>query len=266
MVRTTSVLVSRFRSESRIFNPQPGSLYDPLVMLGSIHSMKSYLLELVGSDDKDGQYYRNDANQWATSRIPALEWAIKQIDQKFSEHQKFQMNLGKTKPTKLPSELEQAMNELQAKLIVAKEERDHLIQAIDQVTREEIGKKKRPLPRKQWSQRKHVDNVLIEVAGWQVRPNDEGIMHIQDETSPFNGLAVHRFVSQVLRPMEHQKGLMQRREAKLAQNENRGIQTLPFPKAPIYDAKKGIISYPGYDPRVIQKAQKKGQSENTIYG
>ncbi len=103
-----------------------------------------------------------------------------------------------------------------------------------------------PVNRQFWSAATLRDGLLETIANQKVTTNEDGILYISDERSPYRGLLVWRWKSQVTAIMGREYRYLCNQERKEAEKENRPLKKIAYPKAPIYNPETDEITYPGY--------------------
>lgn len=145
-----------------------------------------YLAELLG-DDK-GLYIRNGEIQMAD--IPNLKNRIKKIEQEFKNYQQNQINHGYDKPEQMPAEMEAEKFRLEARVDVMLEEVDFLQERLtkyeEEVEKSDLSKMLTNGPH---GNGRLSGGILAEIDGQKIKVV-KGNLVIQDENSPYNGIAV----------------------------------------------------------------------------
>ncbi len=78
-------------------------------------------------------------------------------------------------------------------------------------------------------------------------------MIISDNRSPYNGMPVWQFKSQIVNAMSMEFKHRSQTESKLAKAENRPPQPVPYPAAPTINKNTGAFEYHGFSSQVIKK-------------
>jgi len=243
--------LQRYRAESLILGKRNATWLNQPVLEGDPSNLKSHLLQIRGGED--GHYF-NSHNKRIPSRMVLLEEQLKEVEQKWNNYCQDRLNVGEPKPVIWPEHLQEQKDRLEAKLQVANEEvrwlSIHLQKAEDQKPESRGNLLSNP---RYWGTGNLRDGHLVRIAGWDVAPDDTGLLRISDPTSPYDGIEVWRFKAQVVNPMHYENRLRGRKETKEALEKNRSKKSIPFPKPPTFDPVSGNIEYQGYSNETIRK-------------
>jgi hypothetical protein len=250
--------IEQYRKESPIFYPQAGNVYKPFIQPGDPDSMESYLIQLTGGTKKLGEYYDPVKKAWVPGMIPELEKAMKEVSIKFKTVQQQAINYGNRPPSEMPPDLLEEEARIKAKLTVAREEATFLKKEILAATMEKKKAEENILPPQNWGSIKfNQDNIVKSIGGMNVSMNqDKGLLCIDDSRSPYNGMEVWRFKSQIFKPMSWEYSCRKRLESEAVKKEKRPEKAVPYPEVPVWNKSADKIEYPGYHAATLRKCLK----------
>jgi hypothetical protein len=107
--------------------------------------------------------------------------------------------------------------------------------------------------RRYWGAGRLKDGVLVELGGFKVSPEKDGILRIDVPRSDHNGIEVWRFKNQIVKPMSWEFAYLEREEVKAARKDRRPVKIIPYPEAGIWSRKTYEIEYPGYSEKTLEK-------------
>jgi hypothetical protein len=247
----------KYRRESIILdgNRNGSDLNQPLIP-GNINNLKSHLLQLVGAD-KDSEnpgHYLAPENKWIPGRIPWLREQLAELEKKFKDHALAELKIGNAKPKVWPDHLQEQKDRLDAKLLVAEEEQKELYRLIDAAQIQQKKAKPSLLTAPQhWGSSQLRDGQLIEIGPWSVSPNDEGLLCIDDEDSPYHTMPVWRFKSEILKPMGLEFALRHKQDETESLKLQKPRQKVMYPMPGSWNPKTDLIEYSGYSNNTIKK-------------
>ena len=97
--------------------------------LGFLERMRS---AWQGNDQ--GLHRTPNDNNWRTSRIPAIQEKLQELNEKFLQYQQQKINSGFERPESMPVEMHDRQMELQARLSLAQTELDYILEHIEKIT------------------------------------------------------------------------------------------------------------------------------------
>ena len=256
-----NIYLDRYRMQSTILagNRNSSNLNQPLIP-GNKSNLESHLRQLLGGDQKSEQpgfYWAPDQRKWIPDRIPSLREQLAGLEKKFEEHTLSELNIGNSKPRVWPDHLLEQRDRLNAKLQVAEEEQRELERLLEQA--EEQQKKARPSllthPRN-WGSGSLRHGVLESIGPWSVSPNEEGLLVIDDESSPYHTMPVWRFKSEILKPMGMEFARRHKQEEQNAVAETRTRRKVSYPEPGIWRKESDLIEYESYSNEVIKKLKR----------
>jgi hypothetical protein len=177
----------RLKNQSDILTANPGERPNITTVFWDKENCQERLVEYQGDDQ--GFYLRN--NQKTLALIPSVKLRLQKIEDDFERYQKQRVNQGFAKPTEMLPELFEKQSKLFALQDILEEEAAKILHRlatmIDEETHQEddmvlqyglqlIGKLR--------------DGVLAEMDGQTCTQNEEGLVIISDQRSPFNGMAI----------------------------------------------------------------------------
>ena len=195
--------LERYRRESYILDHNRNATYmNPSVVPGNLDNLKSHLLRIRGNSD--GNYFDSHFKPMP-STLTILKEKQKELEQKWEQYRTDQLNLGNKRPQKWPPEMQEEKEKLNARTQVCTEE----ISWLEQKLQEAMEQQKKAKPSllvhpRNWGSFNLKDNVVISAGPWSVSPNEEGLLCIDDEDSPYHSMPVWRFKSEILKPMSQE--------------------------------------------------------------
>lgn len=244
--------IAKYRRESPVLNPQPRNVYQTFINPGDADSMSNYLIRLKGGTKKPGQFYNPREGRWEPSKVTQLDDAINAIEEKFQKHKQYMLNSGKRVPTALPPDLVEEKAKIEAKMTILEEEVEFLEREIMEATKKKSKSEETVLPRKKWGSGEFRDGVLANLGGFQISPDKDGILRIDDSRSIHDGMEAWRFREQIYKPMEWEFSHRVRTEKEAAKAENCTINKVPYPEPGIWYRNSDTIEYPGYSYAILK--------------
>ena len=160
--------------------------------------------QLIGA--KDGKYLDNSFNL-IPAAIPGIEKRLRDLENEFRGYQQERINMGVRKPENWPSDMKEKKLKLEARLDTYAEEVTWLKKAIASIV--EVVEESRDVLRFGCQQMGRLRaGILCELDGQRITVNENGILVIDDDQSPYDGLAVPDYrdrVCPVFRAMEKEK-------------------------------------------------------------
>jgi hypothetical protein len=259
--------LEKYRKESQVLNPVNNVMNDPFIP-SDLNNLRTHLYKIQGVPGQNGNFYDPTNGQsfpgdkagqkgFVPSKQARLKNQLRELGKEFEKYVRQRVAEGEKPPTAWPPHLEDKKLELEAKIQITSEEIEKLKELITTV--EERQKTARPSlisgNPMYWGTGRLQDGQLVEIAGWRVAMDEtKGVLCIQDETSPYNGLEVHRFKALVVNPAHMEYRLRHRKEAAEALAQNRPRKTVNFPAVPVYNRQSDTLEFPGdWDPSVIRK-------------
>jgi len=259
-IMETNQYYETYRQQSHIFGPKIGSSMSEPVIEGNSDNLRSHLIRIQGSDKEPGKYYYPEGNQWRICTLENLKEQEKELAVDWQNHIESQVNIGERPPTKWPEHLQDKKERLAAKKQVAAEEVKWLEIKLTEAEQDKKVREKKPVQPKFWGAGRLRDNILVEFCGWDVAKNSDGILAIDDPSSPYNTMEIWRLKSEVLNPLDVEHRIRQKQEVKAALAENRPKKPVPYPPVPTYSQVSDQIEYPGcYDPSIIRKLKQSAE-------
>lgn len=222
---------------------------------GNADALRGLLLQLKGSDQEPGRFYYPEGNKWLQCTLENLREKEKQLQKQWKSHVQSRVDIGERPPKEWPRYLAEPRDRLEAQKLVAEEEIKVLEGLLEKAEAEKHQREKRRVRPRFWGAGNLSGGTLVEFCGWDVRKNDEGILAVDDPSSPYDTMEIWRLKSQVLNPLFHEYRLRQRLETKAALEENRPRKNVPFPVPPSYDMESDQIEYQGYSNATIRKVK-----------
>ena len=244
--------IERCRRESYIleFNRNRTHL-NPSVIEGNPDNLKSHLLQIKGNDQ--GVYF-DSRHKEVPSGLSRLKEQEQALEKEWKQHVESRINQGEKPPKKWPLDLQDKKDRLEARKMVAEEEVKWLEEQLVKAEEEKHKREKKPANSRLSGAGRLSNGVLVEFCDWPVSKNSEGILAINDPSSPFNTMEIWRLKSEVLNPLDAEHRLRQREEVKAALAENRKRNHVAYPSVPVYIKEKDQIQYPGnYHNETIKK-------------
>lgn len=250
--------IEKYRRESIILdgNRNGSDLNQPLIP-GNQSNLNSHLLQLLGGDKGSSHpgHYLAPGNKWVPGRIPRLQQELKELEKKFEEHTLQELKIGNARPQHWPDHLNYQRDRLIAKLQVAEEEQRELEKML--TAAQEQQQKARPsllMHPKHWGSGQLQNGILTEIGPWKVAMHSEKkVLCIRDDSSPYDGLEVHRFKALVVRPLSMEFVRRNKAEEQAAVAENRPRKKVRYPDPPSWNPETDVIEYVGIDNSIIKK-------------
>ncbi len=105
-----------------------------------------------------------------------------------------------------------------------------------------------------WGSGQLQNGILTEIGPWRVAMNSEKkVLCIMDESSPYNGLEIHRFKALIVKPLGLEFAHRHKQEEKAAVAENRKRKKVNYPDPPSWNPASDMIEYHGISNDVIRK-------------
>ena len=245
--------LERYRRESYILEHNRNATYmNPSVIIGNTDNLKSHLLRIKGNSD--GIYFDSHFKE-TPSTLTILREKQKALEQKWEQHCLDQLKIGNVRPKQMPAEMQEESDKLIARVKVTEEEISWLEQKL-QEAQEQQAKSKGSLlehPR-HWGSGSLRHGVLESIGPWCVGMHPEKkVLCIQDDSSPYNGLEIHRFKALVLNPMGMEFAYRHKQEEKAAVAEGRPKKVVKYPDPPSWNPETDVIEYYGISNAVIKK-------------
>jgi len=226
-----------WKSFSLYLNPTNRNSVNGGIMQGNVPDLENHLAQV-------------------NKKIPALKIDLEGIDKEFEQHRKMELQKGNEPVTELTPLLLQKQSEINAKMKVHKEEIKWLETKIKEAKVDNNIVERRPISHpKDWGSAVLKDNIMLNIGGHETSVNKDGILFISDERSPYQGMLVWRFKSQVAVPLHAEYRYRLRQESKNALDEKRDRKMIRYPNPPVYDKKTGKVTYPNYSKTVVKKYQ-----------
>ena len=255
-MKKNNELVERYRRESPILGNRSAQWLDEPVFEGNQDNLKSHLLRLKGSDTHPELYYYPENRQWISCKLARLEKQEREIEKTWQRYRQDRIAIGELEPKSRPPHIQSEREKCKAKLQVCKEEIAWLEVKLNEAETAKTNRETKQVPPQFWTSGRLHNGILVEWAGWSIKKNGEGILCIDDVTSPYYSLPLWKFKSQVANPMFWEFSHRQKEEARAAEIDNRKRRNVPFPPVPIYDPATNTISYPAYSPKTLSKIKK----------
>jgi len=260
----TNRFLEKYRQDSQILHPVHSVLNDP-VILKDVNNLRNHLARLQGAPGKNGKFFdptnegpypgeKQRERGFVPCKLSRLKEQQEDLQKKWEKHVQSRLDIGDKRPTRWPEHLEEERLKLAAKILVCEEEINHLQHHLEKAKEKQAKNRGSLLSGDPmfWGSGRLKDGQLCEIAGWKVEPDKDGLLCIQDETSPYSGLPVWKFKSQIVNPMHAEYRLRKREELKAAERESRNRREVKFPQPPVLN-KNGLIEYPGYHNDTIKK-------------
>ena len=229
-MKTLEQHVAHFRSLSIILNPEKGNIYNGVYLSEDRNNLQSHYDQITS---KHG--WRDTAKE---------EVAL--IEKQFKFYQQDKINCGDKKPEVMPDSFLKRKFVWDAKLIVFGEELKEISEQMILCDKRLEEQDSKELPRKHWGTCKLRGGIVYRMAGWKVKPNKEHILAFSDKRSPFNGIPLHRFKSEVLTPLAKEESFRNRQAEKQAKKTGEPKVPITKVKTPVYDPETDEIFYPDF--------------------
>lgn len=241
-----------YKNFSFYLNPKNRNQINGGIMEGNPADIQHHLNRIVGFDN--GKIQRKK-NEYILAKLPALKKELETFDREFEREQKRALQMGGEPVEVMSSELQEKKAEVVAQIQVCEDEVKWLKEKLEEAKSiNEIVDRKPILPRQQWAQSQLKDDVMIHVGGHETKINEDGILYISDNRSPYRGMLVHQFRSKIVNPMFAEFRYRQRMELKESKEKRRDRKPVRFPQPPKWDKKKGTVEFPSnYSKTVIKK-------------
>jgi len=240
-MKTLDQYVAQFKSTSVILHPEKGDIYGGMYLSEDLQNLRTHHELIAG---KFG--YFNGAKE-----------QLEKVADKFLIHQQTAVNSGEYKPTEYPNFLQEEQNLWQAKIKVFNEELKEIEAQIIKVEKAQEDQDTKVLPRRQWGSCRLRGGIIYRIGGWKVLPNKSGILAIADPRSPFNGMTLPRFKSEVLFSISKETSFRQRQAIKIAKQTGKPVEPPKHVKTPYLIEKSGEIFYPDFSRPWVQLNQEK---------
>ena len=251
--------LERYRRQSTILNgyQNASSMNQPLIP-GNPSNLNSHLLQLLGGDQnsKNPRHYLAPENKWVQGRIPYLREELVQLEKKWEQHCLSELKIGNVKPREWPDDLRDKKLKAEARLEISLEEQQELQRLIDQAEQDKKAREKKPTNSRLSGAGRLSNGVLVEFCDWNVSMNSEGILAIDDTSSPFNTMEIWRLKAEVLNVISQENVLRHKTEEQQALKEGRSRRKVPYPQTPIWNRNNDLIEYIGIDNSIIRKLKR----------
>jgi hypothetical protein len=186
---------------------------------------------LIGT--KDGKYYYQEGLRWETARIPAVQSELKELHQKFLNYRQERINQGNRPPDdkieNWPDDLRRRRLKQEALLDVMQEEAAWLDKALLKFTTNEEADRSGEVLKYGCRQSGQLRNgVLALLDGQRCSVNSDGLLIIDDPSSPYTGMAVHSYREVICPAFRAQQNAQAAERLKTMQEEARA-QGKPIP-------------------------------------
>jgi len=243
----------KYKVESNILNPTNAGWDQPFIA-GNLDNLKSHLLQLRGSDENPGEYFY--AGAFVSATLPKLEAQLKELTEEFARFQESRTTMGEPLPKIWPADLEERKEKLLARRSIANEEvkvlEHHIVKLEKLQAKRDENLCKNPMF---WGTGSLKDGVLVTIAGWNVRPDKNGLLCIKDDSSPYNLMPCWQFKSQIVNPLHHEHRVRRRIAAALPVGPDGKKKIAIFPVAPKFNKETQTIEYQDYHPEVLKKVK-----------
>lgn len=250
--------IERLRQKSPILNVRQRNVRNGIFNENSADDLKSRIILLEGGDEYKNQRWNSEKKKFETAFLEVLRNKLKKVQQEFESYKQMEINTGNRPPKQWPPHLLEKREDAEAHLAVAEEELSWLKSKLEKVEAEaEKPAKEGGLfadPRT-WSSSTTRDGIIDTVAGQKCAMNEEGILYITDESSPYQGMLVWKFKGEIALPMFREYSHRQRAEVASTLKENRIRRKVDFPPAPTYNKATDTVVYEGYSDSVLKKLQ-----------
>lgn len=231
-----------YKAYSLYLNPANRNSVNGGVMLGNVDDLTYHLNQVK-------------------PKIGALTKLLDQIEVKFEQAQKYQLQMGAEPIEVLPLELQIEEAEIEAQIKVHEAEVKWLEENLKEAKElNQIVDEQPILPRSQWGSAVLKNGVMQHIGGHKTKVDqnlDPPMLVISDKRSPYDGMKVWEFKSKIANPMGHEFRYRQRMETKNALAEKREPKKVHWPLAPTWNAETGVIEFPaGYSKSTIKKYSK----------
>ena len=247
-----NIYIEKYRKESIILdgNRNGNSLNQPVV-IGNPDNLKSHLLQIRGNEN--GVFFDSHHHE-VPARITTLREQEQKLEKEWKAHLQERINLGERPPQEWPLHLQDRKDRLAAKKLVAEEEIEWLEQKLQEAEEQKAKSRGSLLTHpKYWGGGSLRNGILESVGPWQVSQNEDGMLCINDETSPYHTMPVWRFRSQITNPMSMEYSHRLRSEERNALAEGRKRNVVGYPKPPVWSKDSDLIEYEGYHNDIIKK-------------
>jgi len=222
--------LGRYRLQSPILNPQGFGVDGVALQMSYKTGLKNLLVELEGQEDGRwlNQMY---GGRWFDCKLRTANLAVEAIEQEFERVKAEATRNGHSVPTEMPEEMLERYHEALAKLDCVKEEIDKLRDALAKIeAREAIEDNDLVLKDGAIGTGKLLDGILSRIDGQKVSINDDNVLVIRDERSPYNGMRVVDYREHIVKPYVTELRRLRAEDREQARKEERPLK---HPRPPL---------------------------------
>mgnify|MGYP006294368861 CR=1 FL=1 len=258
----------QFKLQSPILNPRPmqgpGDIKERF-FLSDLRGVNDALLDVEGitdskSDPHYGEYYRPDDQTYYKSKILSTKGKLNKLLEKFNRLRKRALQEGNLPLKTWPKDLLIEKMRLEAKLDVFYEEVEYLRTLQEKFVQKTL-KEKYPIDFNNGGvmELDRKTGLLTRICGQLCKPDSNGIIHIVDERSPYQGMPVWFFKKFILVIRSKEYNYREKEAIKLARKERENVRHPNMKKIPLpeYNQTTGLVTYPGYQwpriPKVLEE-------------
>jgi len=225
---------------------------NPTVVIGNADNLRGHLRLIKGNEQ--GQYFDSHHKE-TPSTLTILKEKQKTLQQKWEKHCTDQLKIGNPRPKQMTSEFQEEKDKLEARLAVAKEEIRWLEDKLQEAqTQQKDSRPSLLMAPQHWGSGQLQNGILTEIGPWKVAMHPEKkVLCIRDDSSPYDGLEIHRFKALVVRPMSMEHVRLNKAEEQAAVAENRKRKKVAYPQPPSWNPETDLIEYHGIDNSIIKK-------------
>lgn len=210
-------IYDKLKLQSPILNNQAITSYEYSGDLGDKDYLESLKLEWEGGEN--GVYYAIDAREYKTARVPQAKAQIENIEKEWEVYKQQKVNAGRAEPKEYPHHIAEKMDAALARYDIAQMELEHVQRKLEAINRKKKkADKGNVLRRGAEGTGSLKGGVLAEVDGQNVEADEQGVLRIKDERSPYDGMKTADYFEHIVKPWKKQRAKLRRQQREKVQN------------------------------------------------
>ncbi len=224
---------------------------NPSVIIGNITNLERHLLQIKGNEK--GIYFDSHFRETPAS-LSILQEKQKELEKKWEQYGVDQLKIGNPRPKQMPVQMQEESDKIAARIQVCNEEIEWLEKHL-KLAQEQKAKSRGSLLThpKYWGGSELKDGILVSIGPWDVKPDEQGMLRISDQDSPYFSMPVWKFKAEILNPMSNENNHRHYTEEKAAVAEDRKRKKIEYPEPGIWNKESDLIEYSGYSNNTIKK-------------